>query len=164
MKEIKNENKSSKINFNESIYQLNTKEYFNNDLPKEEEPKQKTKNILKQNLMFDFKKISICKLYYHITGKCELCLMILAIIFTIGAGCSNAIKASLLGDVLNILQQLGTSWISDLNDEWYKIAMDNVEPEINKTVRKFLIFGTILFILNFLSFFFLVLCRLKTNA
>ena len=55
MKEIKNENKLSQLSFGESIYHLNTKDNFNNYLPKEEEPKQKTTNMLKENLMFDFK-------------------------------------------------------------------------------------------------------------
>ena len=154
MKEIKNENKLSQLNFGESIYHLNTKDNFNNYLPKEEEPKQKTTNMLKENLMFYFKKISICRLYYLITRKNELCLMILTIIFAIGAGCSNVIKASLLGDILDILEQFGTSWISYLDDEIYKELMDFVEQEINKAVRKFIIFGSILFVLNFLSFFF----------
>ena len=51
--------------------------------------------------MFEYKPVSAIKLYYAINGKFELFLMILATILTIGAGCSNALKSTLLGDRIN---------------------------------------------------------------
>ena len=107
--------------------------------------------IIEENLMFDYKPVSAFKLYYYISGKCEIFLMIIAIILTIGAGCSIALKSTLLGDAINNLATTGQA--KNMTNEEYKILMDNVEPQINKTIKKFLIYGSIMFVLNFLSEF-----------
>ena len=67
---------------------LNITNNNNLDLPKEEE---KEKGEAEQNLMFGLKKVSPFKLYYHISGKFEIFLMIAGAIFTMGAGCSGAL-------------------------------------------------------------------------
>ena len=77
--------------------------------------------------------------------------MIIATIFTIGSGLSNAIKSSLLGDAINNLAT--TVGTKDLPDDEYKALMDSVEPEVNKTIKKFLIYGSIMFVFNFLGEF-----------
>ena len=122
-------------------------------LPKEEsiEKKDEEKGEAEQNLLFGVKKISPFKLYYHISGKFEIFLMIAGTIFTIGAGCSGALIALLLGDTVNDFTE--TSEIEDLPDDEYKAIIDKVEPSINKMIKKFLIIGAIMFVCNFFMMF-----------
>ena len=154
MKDTKNENQDTKTIYNETIYQLNTKEIFNDSLPREDDMNRKKENILQENLIFEYKPVSLWKFYCHINEKCDWFLIILAIIFTIVAGISNALEASIVGDVLNILQEIETDRIKYLDDNLYQATIDEVEPQINKNIRKFVIFGSLLFTLNVLSLFF----------
>ena len=112
---------------------------------------EKEKGEAEQNLIFGIKKISVFRLYYHISGKFEIFLMILATIFTIGAGISDPILQYLLGDVLDDF--LGTNEIEDLPDDQYKIVLDQVKPAINKIIKKTLIVGAIMSVCNFFMIF-----------
>ena len=109
------------------------------------------KDIIEENLLFDYKYVNPFKLYCRVSNKLEIFLMILATIFTIGSGLSTAIKSSLLGDAINNLAT--TVGSKDLPDDEYEILMDTVEPEVNKTIKKFLIYGSIMFAFNFLGEF-----------
>ena len=122
-------------------------------MEKEEKEKKEEKENgeAEQNLMFGVKKISPFRLYYHISGKFEIFLMIVGTIFTIGAGCSGALISLLIGDTINDFTD--TSEIEDLPDEEYKIILDRVEPSINKMIKKFLIIGVIMFVCNFFMMF-----------
>ena len=136
------------ININITDNTINLPKEKNNsiDLPKEEE-----KGEAEQNLMFDLKKVSPFKLYYHISGKFEILLMIVGVIFTIGAGCSGALISLLLGDTINDFTD--TNEFESLPNEEYNTILDKVEPEINKMVKKFLIIGSALFVCNFFMMF-----------
>ena len=140
----------SQIELAETNLRLHTKSDSLLILPKEPEPVDKLE-LIEENLMFDYKPVSAFKLYYAISGKFEIFLMILATLLTIGAGCSNALKSTLLGDAINNLAL--TSHTENLTDIEYDLLMDTVEPQINKTIKKFLIYGSIMFVLNFLSQF-----------
>ena len=129
---------------------LNITNNNNLDLPKEEE-KEKEKGEAEQNLMFGLKKVSPFKLYYHISGKFEIFLMIAGAIFTMGAGCSGALISLLLGDTINDFTD--TNEIESLPDTEYNNILDKVEPEINKMIKKFLIIGAALFVCNFFMMF-----------
>ena len=120
-------------------------------LPKEQEEEKEEKGEAEQNLMFGVKKISPFRLYYHISGKFEIFLMIAATIFTIGAGCTGALISLLLGDTINDFTD--TSEIEELPDDMYKEIMDKVEPSVNKMIKKFLIIGAIMFVCNFFMMF-----------
>ena len=85
--------------------------------------------------MLDYKQVSPFKLYYYISGKFELFLMIIATLLTIGAGCSNALEFTLIGDAINNLASTGQA--QNMTKEEYNILMDNVEPQINKTIKNF---------------------------
>ena len=77
--------------------------------------------------------------------------MIIASIITIISGLNNAIKSSLLGEAIdNLATTIGTK---NLPDDEYKRLFDTIEPEINQTKKNFLIYGTVIFIFNFLSEF-----------
>ena len=141
---------TSEANLNEngiSIYKKNNNIY----LPSESEPTPDKLKIIEENLIFDYKPVSLFKLYYYLSGKFELLLMIIATLLTIGAGCSNALESTLLGDAINNFASTGQT--QNMTNEEYNILMDNIEPQINKTINKFLIYGSIMFILNFLSEF-----------
>ena len=139
---------------NNSNMQLNTyTEDFNAiDLP-QEEPLNIEINNSKGNLMFEFKSVSPFKLYFHLAGKLEIFLMIIATIATIGSGCGAALKSVLVGDNLDILIDFGVEWIYYLNDEELETVMDYVDIFIDKTNNKFVIFGSIIFVLNVISIF-----------
>ena len=135
----------------ESKLELNNNKDIIINLPKEPEVMPNKIEIIEENLMFDYKPVSIFKLYYYISGKLEIFLMIIATLVTIGAGCSTALKSSLLGDAINNLAS--TVGTKEMPDDEYKELMDHIEPQINKTIRKFLIYGAVMFVLNFLSEF-----------
>ena len=108
-------------------------------------------DLIEDNFLFDYKYVNPIKLYYRVSEKLDIFLMIIATIFTIGSGLSNAIKSTLLGDAINNLAT--TVGTKDLPDEEYELLMDTVEPEVNKTIKKFLIYGSIMLVFNFLSEF-----------
>ena len=112
---------------------------------------EKEKSEAEQNLMFGVKKVSPFKLYYHISGKFEIFLMIIGAIFTIGAGCSGALISLLLGDTINDFSD--TVEIKDLPDNEYKEIIDNIEPSVNKIIKKYLIIGAVMFVCNFFMMF-----------
>ena len=125
------------------------------NLPKDENQiinkKEEEKGEAEQNLVFGVKKISPFRLYYHISGKFEIFLMISGVIFTIGAGCTGALISLLLGDTINDFTD--TSEIEGFPDKEYKAIIDQIEPSINKMIKKFLIIGAIMFLCNFFMMF-----------
>ena len=142
-------------NSNNPLKELNIENTVLNKLKyeyKEKEDKKEEKGEAEQNLMFGVKKISPFRLYYHISGKFEIFLMITGAIFTIGAGCTGALISVLLGDTINDFSS--TADIENLPEIEYKKIMDNIEPSINKMVKKYLIIGALLFICNFCMMFF----------
>ena len=142
-------NNSNESFFSEIQYPLKMIE--NNPTQSSGQEKEKEKGKVEQNLMFEQKDISLFRLYYHISGKFEIFLMIAAIIFTIGAGCSNPILSLLLGNTLNDFGE--SSEIEDLPDNEYKQIISQIEPPINRMVKRFLIFGAIMFVCNFFMMF-----------
>ncbi len=144
-------NTQSMIKLSESNLQLNEKPSINE--PKYQNiSKVNTKmDLIEKNLIFNYRYVSPIKLYYRLSTKFEIFLMIIATILTIGCGLSTAIKSQLLGDAINNLAT--TVGTKHLPDEEYEALMDTVEPEIDKTIKKFLIYGSVMFVLNFLSEF-----------
>ena len=142
---------NNKINLNESSLTIYNDNNTTTNLPIESETTPDKLEIIEENLMFDYKPVSPFKLYYYISGKYEIFLMIIATLLTIGAGCSNALKSSLLGDAINNLASTG--YTKNMTNEEFNTLMDHIEPQINKTIKQFLIYGSIMFVLNFLSEF-----------
>ena len=62
---------------------------------------EKEENIIKKNLMFEQKKISPLKLYFHLSGKFEIFLMILGTIGSLGSGVAGPLMTYLFGDTFN---------------------------------------------------------------
>ena len=144
-----NEAKNTLKELNTEITTLNNLE--NKEKESESESEEEEKGEAEQNLMFGVKKVSAFYLYYHISGKFEIFLMIMGAIFTIGSGCSGAIISLLLGDTINDFSD--TVEIEDLPDEEYNTIIDNIKPEVNKLIKKYLIVGAIMFVCNFFTMF-----------
>ena len=138
-------------NSHKSLNIVNTENYLF-ELPKEDkkekDEEKEEKGEAEQNLLFGVKSISPFRLYYHISGKFEIFLMVVGAIFTIGAGCTMSLISLLLGDTINDF--IDTNEIDDLSDNEYKSIMDKVEPSINKMCKKYLVIGAIMFVCNFL--------------
>ena len=118
------------------------------------------KEKIDNNLIFEKKHISIFKLYCHISGGLEIFLSIIAIIMTIGAGCSNAIMNWIFGDSSNsftlatTMEKLKEILDKELFNEIFNYIMDElVEPSINDQIKKLLIVGAVMTVCNFLMMF-----------
>ena len=125
------------------------------DFVEEEEEKK-----ISENLMFKKRRISIFKLYFHISGPLEIILTILAIIMTIGAGCSNALKAWIFGDSSNNftfateIEVIKEFFGKELFDLIFEFIMEEVvKPLIDNQIKKYLIIGAAMSACNFLMTF-----------
>ena len=112
------------------------------------------------NLIFEKRHISIFKLYCHISGSLEIFLSIIAIIMTIGAGCSNAIMNWIFGDSSNsftlatTMEKLKEILDKELFNEIFNYIMEElVGPSINDQIKKLLIVGAVMTVCNFLMMF-----------
>ena len=126
------------------------------DFVEEEEEEKK----ISENLMFKKRRISIFKLYFHISGPLEIILTILAIIMTIGAGCSNALKAWIFGDSSNNftfateIEVIKEFFGKELFDLIFEFIMEEVvKPLIDNQIKKYLIIGAAMSACNFLMTF-----------
>ena len=140
MKEIGN----STTSLNDSNIIDNTQNSFNKNNPENilinlpidennnETNEEDEKGEAEKNLMFEIKKIYPFRLYYHISGKFEIFLMVVGAIFTIGAGCTGALVSLLVGDTVNDFTD--TSEIEGLPDNEYKSIINKVEPSINNMI------------------------------
>ena len=123
-----------------------------------EEKEEKEK--IEENLMFDKKHISIFKLYFHISGTLEIILSVIAIIMTLGAGCSNAAMNWIFGDSANsfslaaqikVIKQI---FGQELFDYIFNYIMEEkVKPLIDDQIKNYLIIGAVMFVCNFLMMF-----------
>ena len=104
-------------------------------LPKENDIIDQRIALVKENLIFDYKYPSLFKIYCHFGGTFLVFIMILATIATIASGCSEALKAVLVGDALNILSILDTNSDSDII--YNEMILYNVELEIGITIKNF---------------------------
>ena len=141
------------IQTSNTIINLNTNNNLNK-FPQDnisiKEQKKEEKNE-KQNLLYEKKDITPWKLYYHISGKIEIFLMILGSISTIGAGCSNSLISLLIGNTINDF--IDTNEINNTPDKEYDELMEKIEPSINNIIKNFIIFGICMFICNFIMMF-----------
>jgi len=156
MEEKIQKNCSSSIDNSQNCLEIKNKENDLFKLPKEEdiileENGENEKRKAEKNLLFNLKKISCFYLYYHISGKYEMFLMIAATAFTLGVGCSNSLIALLIGNTINKFTD--ASKIDGLPDSEYDSIVDIIEPNINKMVKIYLIFGACMFVCNFFMMF-----------
>ena len=121
------------------------------ELRREAEEMRDAKNAdseLKKNLMFEEKEISIFRIYSHLMEKIDILYIILAIIGSLGAGLSLPIMAYISSDLMG---DVGNT--SEYADDPL-VLLDRVKSAFNTQIRRFLIFGAIAFVCNFLAICF----------
>ena len=107
-------------------------------------------NELSKNLLFEEKSISIFYLYYHLCKPIDYIYMILGTIGCIGAGISMPIIAYLTSDLFSEIGNTSESTTPEQISEMKEI----VKKAMNKQVKRFLLFGVLSFICNFLNICF----------
>ena len=111
---------------------------------------QKAKKIL----IFDKTKVSVFRLYFHLSNKFDFFLMILGLVGSIFTGASNPIMAYLTGSTTSEAS-LGTEGnINSMNETQKKIFFKEFKKNMDKKVSEFLIYGVTSFIAAFMSNFF----------
>ena len=105
-------------------------------------------NELKKNLMFEEKEISIFRIYCHLTEKIDILFLALAILGSLGSGLSLPIMAYISSDLMG---DVGNT--SEYADDPL-ILIDRVKGAFNTQIKRFLYFGAIAFVCNFLAICF----------
>ena len=121
------------------------------ELRREAEEMRDLKNAeseLKKKLMFEEKDIKIHTIYIHLMEKIDYLYLILAIIGSLGAGLSLPIMAYISSDLMG---DIGNT--SEYADDPL-ILLDRVKRAFNKQIKRFLIFGAMSFVCNFLAICF----------
>ena len=104
-------------------------------------------NELKKNLMFEEKSITIFHLYGHLSQPIDYLYMFLGTIGSIGAGVSMPIMAFLSSDLFSDIGNTSESVTSQEIEE----MRDIVRKSMNKQIKRFLLFGVLAFVCNFLN-------------
>ena len=109
---------------------------------------------VKKILIFDKTKVSVFRLYFHLSNKFDFFLMILGLVGSIFTGASNPIMAYLTGSTTSEAS-LGTEGnINSMNETQKKIFFKEFKKNMDKKVSEFLIYGMTSFIAAFMSNFF----------
>ena len=108
----------------------------------------------KKSLMFNFKKVSIFRLYFHLSETFEIFLMIMGFLGSVAVGASSPMMAYLTGSTTSDASESASSRIDDLDDETKKEFFEHFKKKMDKKVRDFLIYGTASFVASFISNFF----------
>ena len=104
-------------------------------------------NELKKNLLFEEKSVSIFDLYGHLSHPIDYLYMILGTIGSIGAGISMPIMAIFTSDLFSDIGNTSESITSDQIETMKRV----VKKAMNRQVKRFLYFGVISFVCNFLN-------------
>ena len=127
----------------------------------EEEDNQKYETGAKRNLMFEEQKISPMKLYCHLSNKCEVILMVIGFIGSMGSGVAAPLMTYLFGDTFNEFTGV-TEELLEMVDENTKREMFEVfKHNIDKMVKKLLYIGTGMFFAFFIAKFMWNLCGIR---
>jgi ABC-type multidrug transport system fused ATPase/permease subunit len=104
-------------------------------------------NELKKNLLFEEKSVSIFHLYNHLSQPIDYFYMLLGTIGCIGSGISMPIMAVLSSDLFSNIGNTSES----ITQEEIEGMKEIVKKSMNKQVKRFLLFGILSFICNFLN-------------
>ena len=147
-------NPSSNVNFDLSEPQKMSRKastYVDLELAKLEADKllsgENADNELKKNLMFEEKSVTIFHLYGHLSQPIDYLYMLLGTIGSIGAGISMPIMAFLSSDLFSDIGNTSESVTSQQIEE----MKDIVRKSMNKQIKRFLLFGVLAFVCNFLN-------------
>ena len=114
---------------------------------------EKEENSKKKNLMFEQKKISPLKLYFHLSGKYEIFLMILGTIGSLGSGVAGPLMTYLFGDTFNDFTGVSEEQLAMATPEQLNMMFDLFNNNIDDMIKKMLYIGTGMFFAMFLAKF-----------
>ena len=147
-------NQSSIININISEPQPMSRQsstYADLELAKKEAnvllSGEKADNELRENLLFEEKSVTIFTLYGHLCQPIDYLYMFLGTIGCIGSGISMPIMAYLTSDLFSDIGNTSES----ITSEQIQYMREIVRKTMNKQVKRFLLFGVISFVCNFLN-------------
>ena len=150
----KEDNPNSDLNFQFSQPQKMSRKastYVDLELAKLEADKllsgENADNELKKNLMFEEKSVTIFHLYGHLSQPIDYLYMLLGTIGSIGAGISMPIMAFLSSDLFSDIGNTSES----VTDQQIDDMKDIVRKSMNKQIKRFLLFGVLAFVCNFLN-------------
>ena len=104
-------------------------------------------NELKKNLLFEEKSVSLWRLYTHLCFPIDYLYILLGTIGSIGAGITMPLLAYMMSDLFSEIGN--TSEV--VTDDDIEEMRDVVKSAMNKQIKRFLIFGAITFVANFLN-------------
>ena len=138
-------------NLEDSIQSLSTSTYVDLEFAKKEANQllsgDKANNELKKNLLFEEKSIPLIRLYTHLCYPIDYLYVILGTLGSIGSGVTMPLLAYMMSDIFSDIGNTSENTsIADI--EQMKVI---VEKAMNKQIKRFLIFGVIVFISNFLN-------------
>ena len=131
----------------EALIELKNVEDEYNKLDKEDKDEKETKKIL----LFKPKSVSIFKIIWHLSGKLEIFLMIIAAISTMFSGSTNSLWGIIIGDTINELAKIVE--YENLPKEEFQKELDKIEEPVNKLIYYFVFLGALTFITNFFMLF-----------
>ena len=114
---------------------------------------EKEENTIKKNLMFEQKKISPLKLYFHLSGKFEIFLMILGTIGSLGSGVAGPLMTYLFGDTFNDFTGVTEEQMAAATPEQLNMMFELFNHNIDDMIKKMLYIGTGMFFAMFLAKF-----------
>ena len=131
----------------EALIELKNVEDEYNKLDKDDKEEKETKKIL----LFKPKSVSIFKIIWHLSGKLEIFLMIIAAISTMFSGSTNSLWGIIIGDTINELAKIVE--YENLPKEEFQKELDKIEEPVNKLIYYFVFLGALTFITNFFMLF-----------
>ena len=102
---------------------------------------------LKKNLMFEEKSISLYRLYTHLCHKIDYLYIVLGAIGSMVSGVTMPLLAYMMSDLFSEIGNTSESVTMDDIEEMKNV----VEKAMNKQIKRFLVFGAISFVGNFLN-------------
>ena len=102
---------------------------------------------LKKNLLFEEKSVSLWRLYTHLCEPIDYLYIVLGTIGSIGAGITMPLLAYMMSDLFSEIGNTSEVVTEDDIDE----MRDTVKRAMNKQIKRFLVFGAITFVANFLN-------------
>ena len=107
---------------------------------------------LKKNLMFEEKSISLYRLYTHLCHKIDYLYIVLGAIGSMVSGVTMPLLAYMMSDLFSEIGNTSESVTVDDIEEMKNV----VEKAMNKQIKRFLVFGAISFVGNFLNVVFII--------
>ena len=101
---------------------------------------EKEENSIKKNLMYEKKKISPLKLYFHLSGKFEIFLMILGTIGSLGSGVAGPLMTYLFGDTFNDFTGVTEEQMAAATPEQLNMMLDLFNHNIDDMIKNYVIY------------------------